>query len=161
MNGWLDTLVAWLETTGAHRTMQTVEWAVPTVQTVHILAITAVFASSLVLSLRTLRLAAVDWSPAQWAHRLNGWIGWGLVVLLVSGALMVCGEPGRSLNNALFQTKMVLLLVAIALFLVLTRGLARIDRPEQPASGGLRGLAVLLLLVWLAIIFCGRWIAYT
>lgn len=161
MNGWIDPLVAWLETTGMHQTMQTVEWAVPAVQTVHILAIAAVFASSLILSLRTLRLVAADWSPARWSRRLNGWIGWGLLVLLVSGALMICGEPARSLNNVLFQTKMVLLIVAVATFFGLARGLSAIEAPEQPASAGLRGLAVLLLLVWLAIIFCGRWIAYT
>ncbi|MBN8830922.1 MAG: hypothetical protein J0G94_09905 [Sphingomonadales bacterium] len=157
----IDGLVSWLEGTGLHQTMQTVEWAVPAVQTIHILAIAAVFASSLALSLRVFHLAGSDWSAAQWGARLNGWVVWGLVVLLLSGALMICGEPGRSLNNALFQTKMILLVVALALFFALARGVRALVRPEQPALGSVRLLAGLLILVWLAIIVCGRWIAYT
>lgn len=161
MSIWINELVAWLETTSAHQTMQTVEWVVPAVQTTHILAIAAVFASSLVLSLRALRLAGTDWSPAQWGARLNGWVGWGLVVLLLSGVLMICGEPGRSLNNALFQAKMLLLFLAIGLFLALSHAFRGLERQDQTAPGVIRLLAVLLVLVWLAIIVCGRWIAYT
>ncbi|MBT2186139.1 DUF6644 family protein [Sphingobium nicotianae] len=161
MTQWINELVTWLETTSVHQTMQTVEWAVPAVQTIHILAIAAVFASSLALSLRTLQLAGSDWSPAQWGRRLDGWIGWGLAVLLVSGVTMICGEPARSLNNFLFQTKMLLLLVAIALFLALSRSVRGLVQPEQRTPGGVRLLAILLVSVWIAIIICGRWIAYT
>jgi len=161
MMNLISALVAWLDTTALHQTMQTVEWAVPAVQTVHILAIAAVFASSLVLSLRAFQLAGTDWSPARWAARLNGWIGGGLVVLLVSGALMITGEPGRSLNNALFQTKMLLLLLALALFFALTRSVRTFVAPGQRTSASVRLLAGLLMLVWCAMMICGRWIAYT
>jgi hypothetical protein len=161
MNAWLDGPVAWLESTALHLTMQTVEWAVPTVQTVHILAIAAVFASSLALSMSALRLVGPDWSPARWGTRLNGWIVWGLVVLLVSGVLMIFGEPGRSLHNALFQTKMVLLVLALVLFAALARGMRRVDQPGGPVPPAVRLTAVLLIADWVAIIICGRWIAYT
>ena len=161
MSNLIDSLVAWFEGTSLHATMQTVEWAVPAVQTVHILAIAAVFASSVALALRTLQLAGTDWSPAQWGRRLNGWVGWGLLILLISGLFMITGEPARSLNNVMFQTKMLLLLLAIGLFWALARGVRRLDRPEQGAPGAVRLLAALTVLVWLAIIICGRWIAYT
>jgi hypothetical protein len=157
----IDGLGRWLEGTGLHQTMQTVEWAVPAVQTVHILAIAAVFASSLALALRVFQVAGSDWSAAQWRARLDGWVVWGLVVLLLSGAMMIAGEPGRALNNALFQTKMILLLLALALFFALSRGVKGLMRLDQPTPGGVRLLAALLVLVWLAIIVCGRWIAYT
>lgn len=161
MKTLIDSLVAWLEGTSLHMTMQTVEWMVPTVQTVHILAIAAVFASSVTLALRTLQLAGTDWSPAQWGRRLNGWVGWGLLILLISGLFMITGEPARSLNNVMFQTKMLLLLVAIGLFWALVRGVRGLDQPEQRSPGGVQLLAALTVLVWLAIIICGRWIAYT
>jgi hypothetical protein len=161
MSQLIDGLVVWLEGTGLHQTMQVVEWAVPAVQTVHILAIAAVFASSLALSLRVFQLAGMDWSVARWGERLNGWVKWGLVVLLITGAVMVCGEPGRSLNNTLFQTKMVLLFVALALFFSLARGVRDIVHSDVAVSGSVRLLAALLILVWVAMIVCGRWIAYT
>jgi hypothetical protein len=157
----IDGLVHWLEGTSLHQTMQVVEWAVPAVQTVHILAIAAVFASSLALSLRVFHLAGVEWSAARWGQRLNRWVGWGLVVLLISGLIMVCGEPGRSLNNILFQTKMVLLFVAIALFFALSRKTRDLVQINHHTPGSVRLVAALLILVWLAMIVCGRWIAYS
>lgn len=160
MNQWLSGLVAWIETLGLHRTMQTVEWLVPTVQVLHILAIAAVFSSSLVLALRTAHVSGIDWSPARWAQRLNAWVGVGLVVLLLSGSLLIVGEPGRSLLNAVFQTKMALLLAAIAVFLLLGWRLRRLDPPER-ATPAEQVLAGLLVFLWVAIIACGRWIAYS
>jgi len=161
MNDWLEGLTAWLETTRLHVTVQTVEWVVPAVQTVHILAIAAVFGSSLVLALRTLGLAGTDWAPARWSGQLRNWIVTGLVVLLLSGALLIVGEPGRSLLNFTYQLKMLLLVGAIAVLAGMLRGMGRLDRPELNAGGAVRLLAVVLILLWLAIIACGRWIAYS
>lgn len=160
MNGILERMVAWMETLRLHQTMQTVDWMVPATQSVHILAIAIVFSSSLVLALRAAHVSGVDWSPARWGQRLNGWVGVGLVVLLISGIMMIVGEPGRSLLNFTFQLKMLLLIGAIVTFLVLTRRLKHLDPPDR-ATGVERGLAVLLVLFWVAIISCGRWIAYS
>ena len=159
MNEWLSGLVSWIETLGLHDRMQTIEWAVPLVQTVHILAIAAVFSSSLVLALRTAHVSGIDWSPARWAQRLNAWVGTGLGILLLSGTLLIIGEPKRSLLSTPFQLKMMLLLAAIAVFLALGYRLQRLDPPDR-ATWIERVLAALLVLLWCAIIACGRWIAY-
>lgn len=159
MNQWLSRLVSWIETLGLHQTMLTTEWAVPAVQTVHILAIAAVFSSSLVLALRTAHVSGIDWSPARWGQRLNAWVGTGLGILLLSGALLIIGEPGRSLLSAPFQLKMMLLLAAVTVFLALGYRLQRLDPPDR-ATWVERVLALLLVFLWVAIIACGRWIAY-
>ena len=161
MNEWLTGVAEWLDTTGLHNTMQTVEWMVPTVQTIHILAISVVFASSLVLSLRVLNVAGGEWSPAQWRQRLNGWIWIALLVLLASGVMMIFGEPARSLLNFLFQLKMGLLLVAVVALLLLMGRLRHHLDGVVHATGTDRLLAVILVALWLAIIVCGRWIAYS
>lgn len=160
MNEWLSGLVARLETLPLHGTMQTVEWMVPATQTVHILAIAVVFASSLVLALRVLQVAGTDWAPAQWGKRLHGWIVGGLIVLLLSGTLLIIGEPGRSLPSPVFQTKMTLLVIATPILSLL---LSRAGKLGAGASipMNVRLLAILLLLLWLVIIACGRWIAYS
>lgn len=161
MNDWLAGLTAWLETTRLHGVVQTVEWVVPAGQTIHILAIAAVFGSSLVLALRTLGLAGTDWSPAQWHQRLGGWIKVALIVLLLSGALLITGEPARSLLNFTFQLKMILLIGAVILLVPLSGGMKRLDRPDAKAGAATRLSAIILILLWLAIIACGRWIAYS
>ena len=159
MNQWLSRLVSWIETLGLHDRLQTVEWAVPAVQTVHILAIAAVFSSSLVLALRTAHVSGIDWSPARWGQRLNAWVGTGLGILLLSGSLLIIGEPERSLLTTPFQLKMMLLLAAVTVFLALGYRLQRLDPPDR-ATWVERVLALLLVFLWVAIIACGRWIAY-
>ncbi|WP_404712198.1 DUF6644 family protein [Sphingomonas sp. MMS24-J13] len=159
MGQWLAASVAWIETLRLHNVMQTVDWAVPAVQCVHLLAIAAVFSSSLILAMRAAHVSGIDWSPARWGERLNAWVGIGLAILLVSGAVLIVGEPERSLLNAVFQAKMALLIVAVAVFLLLSHRLARLDPPDR-ATWVERSLAGLLVLLWLAIIGCGRWIAY-
>ena len=51
---------AWLERTPLSRQLQTIEWIVPAVQTVHLLAIAALMGATLVLNLRLLGVAGVD-----------------------------------------------------------------------------------------------------
>lgn len=160
MNEWLKGLVAWIETLRLHDTMQNVSWMVPAVQAIHILAISVVFSSSLVLSLRALHVSGIDWSPARWGERLNGWVWSGLVVLLLSGILMIVGEPGRSLLNDTFHTKVILLVIAVIVLVALTWRLRHLDPPERTTIVE-RVLAVVLVLLWMAIIACGRWIAYS
>ena len=159
MNDQLTLLSRWLETFQLHDAMQNHDWIVPTVQTVHILAIGFVFSSSLILTLRAMSVSGIEWSPAQWGHRLNRWVGWSLLVLLVSGAILIVGEPARSLLSPVFQLKMGLVVVAGLLTWALAHRLQRFDQPDY-ATGRERGLAVLIVLLWMAVISCGRWIAY-
>lgn len=160
MDSWLKGLVAWAETLRLHETMQTVDWMVPAFQTVHILAIAVVFSSSLVVALRAVHVSGIDWSPARWGQRLNAWVWTGLVVLLLSGSVLIVGEPGRSLLNWTFQLKMILVLAAVVIALVLTHRLRHLDPPERTTIVE-RLLAVVLVLLWMAVISCGRWIAYS
>ncbi len=155
----LGSLCRWLETWPLHGAMQDDQWIVPTVQTVHILAIGFVFSSSLIQSLRAVGVSGIEWSPAQWGRRLNRWVGWALLVLLLSGSILIVGEPARALLSPVFQLKMVLVAIAGLLSWALAHRLQRLDQPDH-ATGGERGLAVLIVLLWMAVISCGRWIAY-
>jgi hypothetical protein len=159
MNGWLEQLSNYLETLGLHGTIQNVEWIVPAVQTLHILAIAIVFSSSLVVALRAANVSGVDWSPARWGRRLDRWVFSALAALLVTGALLIVGEPARSLLSPVFQLKMVLVIVTTFLVWLLAHRLQALDPPERVGAAE-KALALLIVLLWVAIISCGRWIAY-
>ena len=74
-----------------------------------------------------------------------------LAVLLLSGIVLLIGEPARELGATSFWLKMLLIGVAGMLN-------ARIGRaPEAPAA---RGFAAALVVVWMTIVFLGRAIAY-
>jgi hypothetical protein len=161
MNDWLVALSDWLGTTWLNHIYQNVEWAVPATQTIHLLAIAAVFGSSVVLALRAFGLAGTDWSLARWNARLGGWIGMALVVLLLSGSLLIVSEPERSLFNTSFRLKMLLLLGAVTVLVPLSRRMTSHGTQEVPTTVTVQLLAAVLLGLWVAIIACGRWIAYS
>ena len=131
-------------------------WVIPLTQTLHILAITVVVGSVGFLDLRVLGLAlrSQDGLALLDQSLPRAWVA--LVVLLATGSILVVGEPDRSLGNPTFQLKMTLLLVAIGLTLALARSLR-----QGGARTSTRLIAAASLLVWVAIIFAGRWIAYT
>jgi len=77
--------------------------------------------------------------------------------------VMVIGEPGRSLENDVFQLKMCLVLTVVAVTLAFRYPLAR-DATFWDATAGRRIAAVAVavgsLALWTSIVFAGRWIAY-
>jgi hypothetical protein len=163
LNKSLNIICAWLEQTPLSQTIQVMSWVVPTVQTVHILAIAAVAGSALMIDLRLLGLVAVEQSLKDVSSRFLPFIWWPLLILLATGAIMIVGEPPRTLKNPVFLLKMTLLVLAIAvtgLFQYLVR-----RNPTFGASGSRQrvaaeAIAVVSLLLWTGIIFSGRWIAY-
>jgi hypothetical protein len=159
----LDRFCAWLDQTPLSQTIQTIGWIVPTVQTVHILAIAAVMASVLMIDLRLLGILGREQPVARVSGRFRPVIWWTLPILLASGMLMIIGEPVRSLENPIFQLKMGLLIAAIVATLSYQIPLGR-DPAFWDITGSRRGaarvIAVLSLLLWVSIVFAGRWIAY-
>ncbi len=158
MNAALGRLSHWLTTLHAHNVISDVPWIVPGVQTVHILAIATLFTSSLVLALRSYNVSGVDWSPARWGARLNHWTATALVILLLTGLVMITGEPERSLLSPVFQIKMVLVVIAGLLSWALAARLKHLH--GEGVGAGERALAAIIVLLWVGTISAGRWIAY-
>ena len=153
----------WLAATSLSHTIQTVTWIIPTLQTIHILCVAIVFSSAVLVDLRIFRVFERDEPLREVTRRFLPPIWLVLLILLVTGSLLIIGEPRRSLVNTTFYLKMALLLVAILLTatlqrMVLTSPGVFEDRSRQMAG---RALATVSILVWCGILFAGRWIAYT
>src|SRR5215471_16327573 len=140
-------LADWLSRTSLSVAIQSHEWIIPTIQSLHIAAIGVVMASIFMIDLRVLGLAGRDQSLLETTGRFGPWLSGALVVLLVTGVLMVVGEPARELLAFSFWLKMCL--VVIATMLTWWAGRTQI-----------KPLTVVTLLVWIGIIFLGRLIAY-
>ena len=154
-------LAEWLQTTSLSTTIQSVDWIIPLLQSVHIVTIGVVFVSSLMIALRVLGRMRVDESFVVVWGRFAPWMWGGLVVMAVTGVLLVIGEPVREFTSLSFWIKMTLLAISVA-------GTALFGRTLRPVSAtatagfspGARTAAVGILVLWLAIIFLGRAIAY-
>jgi hypothetical protein len=159
----LEALIGWIESTRPNQVVQDVFWIIPVVQIVHILSVSIVMASMAMLDLRLMGVGLGRHSIASLAHRFMPWAWGALLLLLLSGTVLIIGEPARSLGNWVFQVKMSLLLLAIIASLVLTHKLRgdgvfweRSPRPRMAS----RVLGLTLLTLWVGIVICGRWIAY-
>ncbi len=150
----------WLGNTPLSSAVQNAFWVIPTVQTVHILAIAVVMSSVAMLNLRLLGVAGRRQPFADVAQRFLPWIWGAVIVLLLSGSVLIIGEPGRELQSPVFWLKMSLLATALALT-------AMVQLAQRAGTGfwerrrALAGLtAVVSLTLWVGILAAGRWIAY-
>lgn len=157
--------IHWLGGTSASQFIQKVFWIIPTVQIVHILAISVVISSMAMLDLRLLGVAGTRHSIASLAKRFLPWLWTALGILLVSGSLLIIGEPQRALDNTMFKLKMAMVATAVCVTLcfrlLLKKDLAAGAPdllPRHFLAAKLTGAVSLLL--WVGIIAAGRLIAY-
>jgi len=150
----------WLSQTSLSILIQTHNaWVIPTIQSIHIIAIGVVLTSVLMIDLRILGWAGHDQTLRETTDRFGPWLSWALLVLLVTGISMVVGEPVRALLSFSFWIKMFLVALGtlIATLLQITA-----KRNEQTLVNRrtVKSLAILTLLIWVGIVILGRLIAY-
>jgi hypothetical protein len=135
---------------------------IPTIQSLHIVAITVVVGSALVTDLRLAGILATEETPQTVVRRYLPWMWTAIAVLLTTGTILVVGEPNRVLANNIFWIKMGLVAFAVGLTLLFRYPILHPDfRLEHARWAALvKPMAWVSLLVWVAVIFCGRWIAY-
>jgi hypothetical protein len=164
INHWLNQFCVWLDQTPVSQTIQTQAWIVPTVQTIHILAIAVIATSALMIDLRVLGVVGRDQSHARVAERFLPFVWWPLLILLLTGLVMIIGEPARSLKNWVFQLKVALILGAMVITYILQAWLSKSATSRAPAPRAGRApfaIAIVSILIWVGIICAGRWIAYS
>jgi hypothetical protein len=134
--------------------LQTHPWAYPALEVVHLFGVALLLGNLVLLELRVFGAGAS--LPAQPLARLSLGIALaGFALAAASGLLMFMTQPAELLANPAFKIKMGLLLAAAAnAGWFHGRGsLARLDALA-------RAQLLLSTLIWLAVLSCGRAIAY-
>lgn len=134
--------------------LKTHAWAYPALEVVHIVGIALLLGNLVLLELRVFGKGAA--LPVKDLARLSlslALCGFGLAA--ASGLLMFATQPAELLSNRAFTVKTLLLMLAgcNAAWFHGRGSLARLDvwaRVQMLASTA----------VWLAVVACGRWIAY-
>lgn len=137
-------------------------WLYPAVEIVHIVGFVLLAGSIAVLDLRLLGLSPRLPVRALAAHVLPWSLG-ALLLILPSGLLMFIAHAGELVSNPAFIAKMALLMGAAlnaALFHAgVFRGAAGWNT-DVPVPAAARLHAAASLLIWIAILACGRLLAY-
>jgi hypothetical protein len=157
----------WLQATTVSETFQAIDWFIPLLQSIHIVTIGLVFVSSLMIALRVLGRVRADEPFAVVWSRFAPWIWGGLAVMVVTGGLLIVGEPVRELTTLSFWLKMALLAIVVmgtAVFGRTFRPTSSAARAESLAtpefSRSAKAAVVCFIVLWIAVIFLGRAIAY-
>jgi hypothetical protein len=143
----LSRLSDWIVVTPLSVYLQNVKSLIPVLQSVHLVAMAVVLSScAIAVARRFLR-------PT--------WVA--LALMLLTGTILIVAEPARSLTAFPFQLKVMLILAAVAV----TAGQQHFVSANAPGwdtalalPPAARIAAAVSILLWLAIIVCGRWIAY-
>jgi len=151
---------AWLGTTSLSALVTGHDWLVPAIQVVHILAVAAVLIASLHIHLRALNILERDVAQGEVAARFLPILWGALGVLAFTGILLIASEPTRAIFRSIFWVK--LALASAASLGTWAQGplALRFNTGGVAVAPAQRLLAVATLLVWLAVIYAGRWIAY-
>src|SRR5262245_34013564 len=157
--GWCQ----WLEHTPLALAIAESTWLFPLIEGSHILALPLSVGLIVIVDLRLLGLAFRDGAASRIVNEVLRWSKAGFAVMFVTGILLFMTHAGTAYGNAFFRTKLMLLLVlglnaAVYQTIVHPRMVEWEVASRTPAGAKL--CAALSLIVWIAVIVCGRTMAY-
>jgi len=136
----------------------------PLAQTLHILGISVVMGSIVMVDLKFLGVALPSQNVSEMIARLMPWTWWALPLNAVTGLLFVVARPFRYFYNPVFGIKFSLLVPAVVLaFVVYQLNRRELGYWEHSLARRVSGrvIAALSLVLWVGVVMAGRWIAYS
>jgi hypothetical protein len=159
-------IAAWLEQLEATRVATVIAestWLFPTIETVHVLAITLVVGSITMVDLRLLGLSLRRRPLTELLAEVLPWTWTSFTVAVASGALLFASAATHYWGTAPFRAKMLLLGLAGANMLVFHlggQGRARAAAACEDTGPAARISGGISLCLWIGIVGCGRWIGF-
>ena len=160
----IDAGLRWLQATTLATGIRDSLFYFPLLESVHVLGLSLVVGTIVVIDLRLLGLASTNRPFQRMASDIFKWTWAAFAVTAVAGALMFTTNAEVYFHNFYFRMKIALLVLAalnvIVFQLTAYRTLPRWnDSPAAPPIG--RIVAVVSLALWVTTIFAGRMIGFT
>ncbi len=157
-------VLAWLESSQIAVGIRNSLYLFPLIESFHVFGLTMVFGTIAIIDLRLLGIASTRRPCSRITADVLKWT-WAAFGLTVStGLLMFSTNAGVYYYNYFFRTKMVLLALSglnMLLFeLTAGRSLHHWDKNTSAPRAG-KIAAALSLILWMSIIFMGRWTGFT
>ena len=153
MSEYLD----WLEHTSWAEVIRQSLWLYPALEIVHILGIVILVGSAFLFDLLLLGFSK-NLPLVSMSQYLLPWSRSGLILIIPSGLLLFITNAGTLGFDPTFWLKMVLIAVAGLNAFVFHRHFSKGQTDQLPAKS--RVHALVSIVVWIAVISCGRLLAY-
>jgi hypothetical protein len=152
-------LFQWLGNTWVGLAVQNSTWGVAITEMVHLLALAVLGGTVLLVDLRLFGIGLTQQTTSQLSRELSPLFWGSLSVMLISGVLILSGDPLKGYYSSAFRIKMLLLFVAVLFHCTLHRtAIARGNGRVSP--GWSKSAAALSLALWLGVGLAGRAIGY-
>src|SRR4051812_47031140 len=160
----IDAALAALEATQLAEYIRGSLYFFPVLESLHVVGLTMVFGTIAILDLRMLGIASVRRPVSRIAIDVEKWAWIAFALTAVTGGLMFTTNAAVYYYNIFFRLKMAMLVVAggnVAMFEVTARRSLQQWNTDAKAPFAGRAAATISLVLWIAIIFMGRWIGFT
>jgi hypothetical protein len=164
LTGDITTLLRTLQESELSMFIQQSPYAFPSVETLHVIALTLVIGSIWLVDLRLLGLAATERPVTEVCARILP-LTWGaFVAATIAGLLLFITQAIDYYENTSFRIKVLMMALAGLNMLhfqhLIYRDVADWNRgPRIPIMA--KAAAALSLMIWIAVMFCGRLVAFT
>jgi hypothetical protein len=152
----------WLANTEWSIALHESQYAYAIVESIHVWALCLFVGFAVLLDLRLVGAIFRDVPVSHMARRVLPWTRVGFVIMVISGIVLFYAIPLRTYHNVFFRVKAVLLVLAGLNAFVFHHGIyAKVshwDLKVAPRPAKVAGICSLML--WAAIVFSGRMIAY-
>jgi len=160
----IHTLLGSLEGSGLATRIRDSLFIFPLLESIHVIGLTLVFGTILILDLRLLGVASTGRSVQRIASEILTWTWAAFAVTAGTGVLMFITNAAVYYDNVFFRAKAALLVLAgvnmVAFEFTGRRTMHNWDRARS-APPAARAAAVLSLIIWVAVIVAGRMIGFT
>jgi hypothetical protein len=154
-------LLALLDASAVAAAMRGSAWLYPTVEVVHIVGFSVLVGSVAMFDLRVLGFGR-SVALLSAGRMLLPWSALSLVAIVPAGLLLFSAHPNELAVNRVFQLKLLLIGVAGLNALSFHLGVYRTAATWKARAPALAQLhAVVSLALWVSVISCGRFLAYT
>jgi hypothetical protein len=157
-------LIAWLESSSLAEAIRTSGYLFPVIESFHVIGLTMVFGTITVVDLRLLGVGSARRPFTKVASDILKWTWAAFALAAVTGSMLFISNADVYYHNFYFRSKMILLALSALNMLIFkfTAGkwVHSWDRDLMAPPAG-RTVAIVSLVLWISIIFCGRWIGFS
>ena len=160
----IQELLASLEASSIATRIRESLYLFPLIESAHVLGLTMVFGTIAIIDLRLLGIASTRRPFSRVASDTMKWTWVAFALTVTTGLLMFMTNAGVYYHNFYFRSKMAMLALAginVVIFeLTAARSVHRWDKDAAAPLAG-RTVAAVSLLIWIGVIFLGRWIGFS
>jgi hypothetical protein len=140
------------------------EWLVPIVETLHVISLAMVFGSIVMVDLRLVGAASRNSAVSRLSGEVLPYTWGAFICAAVTGTLLFISKAHVYFANLQFQLKFLCMLLAGVNMAVFHFGAYRRVREwdeRHPPPRAARLAGALSIVLWIGVIFFGRWIGFT